>query len=307
MINEAQSALLSGLVSASSYARLQALAPLLPKVILVGLECRLREEDEPVDLWICPGLDPQTLNASAPWLHQQSWEEFAPLAALLDSGSPPWPCAFGAWTTEFDLKAWDSRSVKPPLPSSFVTFSTARPRLNIADTVAALWKGERAQDMPPNAIKQLEAIISQCPRGELAGLGFLYPRPQQPARLMLRVQDLSDLGHILKEQLSTAQRLLEGLTSQAVIGIPFDFQQEARYSLEAYIDSPASWKELAERMVAQGYSTPAKAEAMLDLAITPHCTEQAMITLNHVKLALHGDGFREVKAYPSILSAMPLM
>ena len=304
LVNEAGTALPPELVSAASYQRLLALAPLLPPSVLVGLECRLREQDEPVDLWICPGLDPHTLSGSASWLTSQAWPEFAPLAACLEREKPPWPCAFGAWTTEFDLKAWDTQAERPPIPSSFVTFGTANPRLNITETLAVLWQGERAQTMPPEISGQLDNVLKRCPEGELAGLGFLYPRPLQPARLMLRVQNIGDLSGLLGDKLSAAQSLLDGLTFQVVIGTPFDYQQEPRQSLEAYLSGAEAWEELSRRLVEQGYSTQSKAAAMLDLAIHPRHAKNAMVTLNHVKLALHADGYREVKAYPSIFPAV---
>ena len=300
LVDEARTALPHELVSAASYERLRALAPLLPQSILVGLECRLREQDEPVDLWICPGLDPHTLSGSAAWLARQAWPEFAPLAACLERGKPPWPCAFGAWTTEFDLKAWDTQAEQPPIPSSFVTFGTANPRLDISETLKTLWQGERGQTMPSEISGQLDNVLQRCPEGELAGLGFLYPRPLQPARLMLRVQKVSDLSSLLGDKTAAAQRLLDGLTFQVVIGTPFDYRQEPRQSLEAYLSGAEAWQELARRLVEQGYSTAAKAEAMLDLAVHPRHTGSAAVTLNHVKLALHADGYREVKAYPSI-------
>ncbi|MDO5297034.1 MAG: hypothetical protein Q4F00_10490 [bacterium] len=300
LVDAARISLPKALVSDTSYQRLQALASLLPQAILVGLECRLRTEDEPVDLWICPALEPDALQQSVPWLRRQAWPEFAPLAGRLEKKSPPWPCQFGAWTTEFDLKNWDTQSNCPPIPSSFVTFSTASPPLNIRETLAALWQGERAAAMPSEIEQQLRTILEHCPKGELAGLGFLYPRIMQPARLMLRVSQLSDLRALLGDKLPIAQKLLDSITFQVAIGTPFDYRQEPRQSLEAYLPGPEAWQELAKRLVAQGYSTAAKTEAMLDLALHPRSHGKVMVTLNHVKLALHADGYREVKAYPSI-------
>ena len=288
------------LVSAPSYERLLALAPHLPDSILVGLECRLGERDEAVDLWICPGLTSEQLQPAAAWLRGQGWPDFAPLSGCLERQAPPWPCAWGAWTTEFDLAGWDSQSAAPPLPSSFVTFGSAQPPLDIEAVVSGLWEGERGTPFPHRSLELLRALLKRCPRGELAGWGFLDPRKQQPARLMLRVSAPEDLAGLLGPRLDTARRLLDGLTYQIVIGTALEPESEKRQSLEAYLQGPQAWTELSRRLTAQGYSTPGKAEALLRLALEPPIHSEIIGTLNHVKMAICDDGRAEVKAYPSL-------
>lgn len=299
LLNEARSALPQELVSASRFAQLQALAHFLPPSILVGLECRLGAADEAIDLWICPGLTPGDLQPTAAWLRERGWREFAPLARSLRRGEVPWDCALGAWTTEFDLAGWDKRTA-PPRPSSFVTFGTAKERHPIVPALERLWRGERGRNMPRAQREQLQRLLCQCPQGELAGWGFLYPRPGQPGRLMLRIKELPDLAALLGDKLEIALKLLDGLTWQVVIGTPLYYRDERRQSLEAYVRGEANWQELTRRMVAQGYCSPNKAEALMQLTTQTSNTQGTTVTLNHVKLALPAQDPAQVKAYPSI-------
>ncbi len=304
LVDRAREALPRELVAADDYARLQAMARRLPPTIMVGLECRLLPTSEAVDMWICPGLTAPDLAQSSAWLRQTGWPSFAPLADRLEQQRPPWPLSAGVWTIEFDLASWDEGQPLS-LPSSFVTFSHADPPLDAEAVISELWQGERGQAMDSAELRQLRLLLQRCPSGELAGWGFLYPRAHTPARLMLRVAKLEELADLLGEHLHLAQRLLEGLTYQVVIGTPLYYEQERRQSLEAYISSPSAWQELARRLVAQQYSTEAKAQALLELALHPIRTEGALTTLNHVKMAIKENGQAEVKAYPSIFG-LPL-
>ena len=289
------------LINEEQFALLQALAAKIPPAVVLGLECRLLDGDAPVDLWICPGLSGADLRRAGSIWPTAMWPDFAPLAGALKEGQIPWP-AEGAWTVEFDLGAWKASDF-PPQPCSFVTYGSAAPPLDIEKTVKDYWQGARGHDMPSAELEALRQILKRCPSGELAGWGFLYPRAQQPARLMLRTQTLADLSGLLGHHLPRAQRLLEGLTYQVVIGTPLHYEQERRQSLEAYIQGEDKWCELARRLVAQEYCTPAKAQGLLRLALAPQKSGNTLVTLNHVKLALRQDGGAEVKAYPSAFGA----
>ncbi len=283
------------LVPAARLRRLVQAARRLPPCYLAGLECRLRGEGQPVDLWICPALAPEPLRRVGTWLRRQPWPPLHPLAEHLTRTGPPWPTGHGAWTLEFDLATPEPL----PLPSSFVTFGAAEGRTEARATLETLWTGSRGQ--PPGAADRaaLEGLLEGCPEGNLAGLGFLYPRPGSPARLMLAVPRAEALAGWLGERWTEVQALFGGLTDQLVVGAPIHPGAEATVSIEAYLWQDGAWQELADRLVGRGLCLPKRAAALVRLARTRGAVEGAWCSLNHVKLALGRDGSAAVKAYPA--------
>lgn len=283
------------LVPPSRLQRLTRTARLLPPCYLAGLECRLVGRGQPVDMWICPALAPAPLRRVGAWLQGQPWPALQPLAGELLGMGPPWPTGHGAWTLEFDLGTQKTL----PLPSSFVTFGAAEGRAGAWATLERLWTGSRGQ--PPEAGDRaaIESLLQRCPEGSLAGLGFLYPRPGSPARLMLAVPRAEALAGWLQARWTEVEALFGGLTDHLVAGAAIHPGAEATVSVEAYLWQPEAWLELADRLVRRGLCLPERAPALTRLAGTRGVEDGAWCSLNHVKLALGRDGSAAVKAYPA--------
>jgi len=275
--------------------RLNRAARRLPPCYLAGLECRLVGQGQPVDIWVCPALEQVALRRAGAWLQRQPWLALQPLAGELVRTGPPWPTGHGAWTLEFDL----ANPEPLPLPSSFVTFGAAEGRAGAWTTLQRLWTGSRGQPPGVRDRKAIESLLERCPEGNLAGLGFLYPRPGSPARLMLAVPQAEALAGWLENRWTEVQALFGGLTDQLVAAASIHPGAEATISIEAYLWRPEAWTELADRLVGRGLCLPERAPALTRLARIRGIEDGAWCSLNHVKLALGRDGSAAVKAYPA--------
>lgn len=274
--------------------RLRRAAALVPPCLVAGLECRLGGDSGPVDLWICPALDPGGLSRWGGWLLGQPWPPLAPLGRVLERLAPPWPADRAAWALEFDLEAPEAL----PLPSSFVTFQAGEPRGDLEATVTGLWTGARGAPPAPEDLAALRALADRCPEGTLAGLGFLDSRPGKPARLMLAVPRASCLEGLLGAGASRAERLLGELPERLVLGMALHPGAEATASLEVYMGA-ASWPEALGALVREGLCTFERAEALVDLASGTRAPAGTWSSLNHLKLAFGPEGKVAVKAYPA--------
>lgn len=283
------------LFSSAQIERLRQAAASLPACFLVGLECRLRSQNEPTDIWICPGLQIPELIQAGHWLQNTSWPQLQPLAQRLVAGRPPWPLRWGAWTLEFDLASPQAL----PLPSSFVTFASEGNTLNWQETVRELWLG--SCDCAPSATEEQasERIHERCPQATLAGLGFLHPRAGAPTRLMLGLPTFADLEIYLPRHAQAVLNLVSGVADRLVLGTPLFYEQEKRQSVEAYLSSLEAWQELTSRLVAAHLCDHEKAAGLLSLAAHQGLDGNMFCTMNHVKIAVSDEGKLEVKGYPS--------
>lgn len=295
LLNQVRGRLPFELVNAGQFQRLQQAAEWLPDSFLVGLECRLDTASSTTDIWICPALDEAGLQQAGHWLETTGWPEFAALSASLKQGQIPWPLEQAAWTIEFDL---DSPKALP-LPSSFVTFNSLNNQLEAVETIRQLWVGSRPNPPSEQDLRQLRHLVEQIPQGTLAGWGFLYPRSQSPARLMLAVNDLQQLQPLLLDKYPLAEQLLGNYADKVVIGTPLYYQEEKRQSLEAYVNSLEGWQELIFHLVEHQLIAETKAQALMQLASDNTLADGCWCCLNHLKLAISDSGQAQVKAYPA--------
>ncbi len=291
MLHDARPFIPEELITATQYERLERAAKHFPPCVLIGLECRLKGTG-PADIWICPGITHEQLQASAKWLLSQNWPQFAPLAKVLEE-RVPWP-GNGVWTVEFDT---DSRQ-DMPMPSSFVTFGQVTPKLDIAATVTELWKAEDGKEPGVKDIQNLYKLMKLCPDGELAGFGLLHPRPGRPVRLMLSVNSADQMGMLPAPSRRLVSKVFGNYCTHLVIAAALNRKAERRFSIEGYI-KPECIESLAENIVRLGFCEPRKAQALLELA--SHAPASNMwCSLNHLKLSIPENGRCEVKAYPSL-------
>jgi hypothetical protein len=281
--------------------RIEQAAQCLPECYLAGLECRLVDRNQPVDLWICPALDAEPLRRAGTWLAGMPWEPLRPLARHLEGEGPPWPTHHGAWTLEFDLDTDEPL----PMPSSFVTFGASAENQSPWQILQHLWEGSRGRAWEAKDRAALKNLLRRCPEGKLAGLGFLYPRTGSPARLMLAVPNAKALSGWLGRRHRQVEALFGGLAERLVAATAIHPKTESSISIEAYLWQAEAWSELAERLVRMGLCLPDRARALLLLTENRAPSGGAWCSLNHVKMALPSKGKASVKAYPAFGAENP--
>lgn len=317
----------SVLVDDLAWARLRAVAALLPPCSLAGLELRVREGRTPVDFFVrLPYADPEL----SPWLLRHPvWRAVQGMADAISNPSSRLHDQVRRLFLEFDL---DQTPSEVPIPALFLVLNTDR-----AFTAEELLAAVDALGIHPRASaggkEALDCCLAALPPGAApAHLGVMLSRPGGALRVVIHGMPLEATPSYLEsigwqdpdQQLVSLIRDMSALSDPvALLNLDVSGRLCPKVGVEFYVRGDAEhlprWTALLAFLVDRKLASPAKAKALLswpgfteagggdrtwpenlamgDLLFRAQATSLFWRTINHVKLGYEPGHAPEVKAY----------